>query len=409
MLDSLQVITRHLLGRFAQTSSMQISQLNMQDNILFLINCCKTDQSNATLAQIDAYLTQLNSEQISAISSLAFTHGVYPLVHHTLAIHSLEINAKKTLDELKQKHLGLVVQNMYMAAELDHIVNLFNLNGIQALAFKGPALAQIAYKDITLRQYCDLDILIKQQDIQQAMSLLIADLYQPEIELTQPLSGTFFSCVNVIGLRKKIYIEIHWALLSKNYAIQWHEGSIWTDNETTVIDDIDVPVLSYNHHLLYLCAHGAKHMFERLEWVCDIDRLIRSKPDLPWQALQQQAKKQGIQRIMLLGLHLCQTLFDLPLPENIKLSIQNDPNVDKLARQIIKLNFSNSNVKGKSYSSFGLLWRMRENFPDRLRFAYRALFAPKFNDFEYITLPNYLLFLYPVIRPFRLLIKYFVR
>ena len=50
---------------------------------------------------------------------------------------------------------------MLMSAELIRIMKLLEKNDIKALAFKGPVLSQMVYGDITLRQYVDLDVLIR--------------------------------------------------------------------------------------------------------------------------------------------------------------------------------------------------------------------------------------------------------
>ncbi len=384
----------------------------MTPDIQFLINCSKSNPEAVDIEKIRKHASRLDSTALSAIAALARSHGVFPLLYQAIQSHAVDLIPEESLADLKQGNLNLVVQNMYMASELIRILKLLKDNGIQALAFKGPALSELAYADITLRQYCDLDILIKKQDIAKSIHLLTQDQYIPEIELPEEAGKTFFSCVNVIGLSKIIHIEIHWELLSKNYAIDWPEEALWKQHNAISMDGSTVPMLAYNTHLLYICAHGAKHLFQRLEWVCDIDRLIRtgvntSPAGLDWPGLFKDAQTLGIERILLLGLYLSQKLLALPLPEDIRTKVLYDPAVEKLAQHIISLHFSTPNNQSRSYGTFGLLWNMRENLSDRLRFAYRALFAPKLDDFKYVQLPANLMFLYPVIRPFRLLTKYF--
>lgn len=314
------------------------------------------------------------------------------------------------LSAFKQKYLAISQRNMLMSVELIRIMKLFKESGIDALAFKGPVLSQIAYGDITLRQFGDLDILIRKKDRYAMMTLLTREHYIPEIDLNKETEETFFECVNVIGLHKAstgIRIEVHWDLLSKNYAIDWKEKSLWTKEECVQINHTEIPVLPFDQQLLYLCAHGAKHLFERLEWICDIDRSIRTTPDIDWKHLLNEADKLGIKRMLLLGLALSRQFFGSELPDIIKKNITQDKNIPKLISKVIKTHFSDTSKEEKSYSSFGLLWSMRENFSDQLRFALRGSFAPKFDDFLFIQLPRQLAFLYPVIRPFRLLTKYF--
>lgn len=379
----------------------------MTPNMQFLINCCKYKPATNDIEKIRTHIAQLNNnQQLSKITTLAHAHGIFPLVYHAIQEHAADLLSNDTLDDLKQENLTIVMQNMRMTAELIRIMRLLEENGIGALAFKGPALAQLAYGDITLRQYGDLDILIRKKDIAKTIALLTKDEYIPEIHLPEATQKMFFACVNVIGLEKTTRIEIHWELVSKNYAINWEESELWIASNTININGTLIPMLSYNTHLLYLCAHGSKHLFERLEWVSDIDRFIRENPALAWQSLFEDAQSKGIERMLLLGLFLCHKLLATPLPENISTRVVSDPAVAKLGNHIIKLHFSTSNTSGKSYGTFRLLYQMREKLADQLSFTYRGIFAPTLEDFKYIKLPRSLIFMYSIIRPFRLLMKY---
>ncbi len=384
---------------------MKNTRSQPSSELTFLITCCQSDPEKVDAALIHSYLSQIPLESLITAAS---QHGILPLVYKTLlALHP----EHGILPLFKQQYLSIAQRNILMSAELIRIMKLFKENGIDALAFKGPALAQMAYGDITLRQFGDLDILIKEKDRSKAVDLLTREHYTHEIDLME-IKESFFKCVSVVGLYKGaigVLIEIHWELLSGNYAIDWKEESIWGKPDSILINNKKIPVLPVEQQLLYLCAHGAKHLFERLEWVCDIDRSVRANPDIDWLHLLNEAEKLGIKRMLLLGLALPQQFFELELPEMIKNKIKEDEEIPKLISKVIEMSFSETSQEGKSYSYFALIWNMRENLYDRLRFAWKGLFAPQFDDFKYIQLPAHLAFLYPVIRPFRLATKYFKR
>ena len=390
------------------------SSLNTKDKLStelrFLVNCCKTNPSKEDIEKIHSCLSLITDHK--SLITAATQHGILPLVYKTLKnLYEDHPDTGSTfLNELKVQYMQIAQRNILMSAELLRIMKLFEENGIKALAFKGPTLSQMAYGDITLRQFGDLDILIQKKDRSAMMALLIQEQYIPEIDLKKETKETFFKCVNVIGLHKRstgIRVEIHWELLSRNYAIDWEEKSLWDKQESVKINHKEIPVLPLEQQLLYLCAHGAKHLFERLEWVCDIDRSIKADPDINWQHLLNEAEKLGIKRMLYLGLALSQQFFGLELPEMIQQKIEQDKALPGLISKVIEINFSKTSQEGKSYSSFRLLWNMRENLSDQLRFAWRGLFAPKFDDFKFIQLPRHLAFLYPVVRPYRLITKYF--
>lgn len=372
-----------------------------------LIDCC---QNQIDTSAIQTALSSYSDGNYQDIHRLSHKHGIYPLLYKTIRSIRPDSLSSETDDLFKQSNMAITQRNMLMSAELLQLMHLFDANSIDAMAFKGPVLGEMAYGSVTLRQYGDLDILIKKDDIGKTLSLLQKRGYTPEIELEKSTLETFYNCVNVIGLhRGSVRVEIHWELLSKNYAIDWEEKKLWRESETIEINRKPINMLSFENHILYLCAHGSKHLFERLEWICDIDRAIRAKSDVNWSHLILEAKELGIERMLLLGLALSKLFFDLPLPQDIIEKIENDPAIETLTQKVIAMHYSGEEQASRSYSSFGLLWQMRERLSDRLRFAYRGLFAPKFDDFKFVQLPKELLFLYPFVRLFRLLVKYFHR
>lgn len=87
-----------------------------------------------------------------------------PLVYKRLKNYQ-ELVPKIVLSGLKLNYMNIVKHNMLLTSELIKIMKLLEENDIEAVSFKGPILAQLAYPDITLRQYADLDILIKKEDV----------------------------------------------------------------------------------------------------------------------------------------------------------------------------------------------------------------------------------------------------
>jgi hypothetical protein len=391
------------------------NNLNPKSNLCielqFLIACCQVEPSEEMLSFIVDYIDNFSSKKYDELITLAKQHGILPLVYK--CIKNLPSPSKSSItlcNKMKSHYKSIAISNMSMSAELIHIVKLLKDNSIEALAFKGPTLSQMAYKDITLRQFGDLDILISKKDQFAALKTLVNNGYELEIDLKENTKETFFKHVNVIGLYKKstgIYVEIHWELLSKNYAIKWKEESLWQKKAYTQINFQNIRTLDTKQLLLYLCTHSSKHLFERLEWICDIDRTIRANPKLDWDLLLQEANKLGIRRMLYLSLALCKLFFHLKLPKNIQNELKKDKELNILIPKIIDLYYSQKTKKQKNYNSFLMLLNMRENLNDKLSFAWYGLFSTKFDDFKYIQLPNYLSFLYPIVRPFRLLTKYF--
>jgi len=68
------------------------------------------------------------------------------------------------LERLKNGARANAVRCLVLTAELIKIVDLLQSEGIQAIPYKGPALAVQAYGEIALREFDDLDIILRQRD-----------------------------------------------------------------------------------------------------------------------------------------------------------------------------------------------------------------------------------------------------
>jgi len=370
-----------------------------------LILCTKVSLSPNNILSIQHLSSNIETSYQTLIK-LAYKHAVVSQLYHHFK--SLFPEHPITLF-LKPYYLSIVQRNIAMCAELIKVTQLFESHQIPTLCFKGPALATLIYGNITLRQYGDVDILIKKQDKEKAIALLETKHFYPEILLKKSTKKMFFDAVNVLGFqcsKKSVFMEIHWELLSKNYAIEWEEANLWDKTQSVSINQKQLKTLGHTNHFLYLCTHGSKHLYERLSWVSDIDHYIQTQDDLDWEDVLIQAKKLGISRMLHLSLHLTQSLLQTPLPQEVEKAMQLDIMAKKLAKKLTTLHFSKTQQKGKNIYSFKLLWDMREKTSDKLRFALYALFATKLDDFRFIQLPNYLAFLYPLVRPLRLIIKY---
>src|SRR5260221_5150401 len=76
------------------------------------------------------------------------------------------------------------------------------------------------------------------------------------------------------------------------------------------------------------CAHGAKHAFGRLGWICDVASCVRAFPNLRWTEVLAASERAGTMRELLLGLKLAADLFGVRLPP----TLPSDHAVAKLVR-----------------------------------------------------------------------------
>jgi hypothetical protein len=152
--------------------------------------------------------------------------------------------------------------------------------------------------------------------------------------------------------------------------------------------------------LLYLCIHGAKHQWERLEWIVDIAYLIKGK-DIDWEKMLTLIYQSKSEKIVLSSFHLCQVFFNVELPPQVNELLKNK-NISSLSEQLIQHfvdhfdDHLHTTVQTKTISL--LQFRMLHGFKNKWFFI-SSLFRPTQLDYLSAQLPEQLTFLYYFIRP----------
>jgi putative nucleotidyltransferase-like protein len=326
-------------------------------------------------------------------SLLARRHAVVPLVYRRLAVPSL-----------KQQFIENSARNTVLTAELCHVLELFRSNGIEALPYKGPVLALVAYGDLALRRFVDLDVIVKKSDVARARDLLFAEGY----ELTKPLTAAQQHLLlrtqhnlQFVRDQRRLLLELHWEVASHLFASSVQEDDLWRNLVTIDVNGTPMKTLAPADLLFSLCVHGSRHLWERLGWICDIAELI-ARHQLDWSALLKRAADTDTERMFLLGLYLAQELLHATLPAEVKERCAADARLQSLATTIAEHLFSGpTHVPATSREIFKYNIGVRKSLPARARYLAYML-RPTDGDITTHSLPN---FAYYLARPFRLLFK----
>jgi hypothetical protein len=154
------------------------------------------------------------------------------------------------------------------------------------------------------------------------------------------------------------------------------------DFAAVLLDRLQFRTLSDQDLMLVLCVHAAKHAWMQLSWLCDIVQLARSR-SLDWEALQAQATRLGIERIVAVSFLLAHKLLGASLP----LGPPGDPAVEALARRILPLIVGETEFDPESIPYFRLMMDVRERRRDRVSFLWRLCITPSAGEWSTIRLP----------------------
>ena len=310
---------------------------------------------------------------------------------------------------LEEYRSETVSRSIFLTAYLARIVDRFKVDGISSIPFKGPTLAALAYGELGLREFFDLDILVRSDDVRQASAALVSLGFRPQIELPAHLEHTFFEAENALAFRHETdgcAVELHWALTPKYLPFLRDPDTVWQSVTEANPGGRSIPTLGPERLLLFLCVHGAKHCWERLNWVCDVARLIDGRVPLNWGGLLAEADLSGSRRMLFVGILLARDLLGAGLPDAVAGTIEADAAAGRLARDLGRYIVTDEHRFMGSGRRLGLHLRLRERLRDRVGYAIHAALTPSVRDFESIRLPKYLSIMYLPMRPFRLLREY---
>lgn len=97
------------------------------------------------------------------LKEMALQHGLMPLLYQCLKSYAPNCIPRSILAQFRFHSLSSASRSFVMTEELLSLLELFKAEGILAIPYKGPVLAASLYKDLAIRPFNDLDILVKKK------------------------------------------------------------------------------------------------------------------------------------------------------------------------------------------------------------------------------------------------------
>ena len=346
------------------------------------------------------------------VRETAIQHGIIPLLYRRLKEEMSHLVPSDKLEELRALFMANAVQNLRMTQQLTKVLELLANAGIEAMPFKGPALAVQAYGDLSMRSFCDLDILIHEKDFNR-MYLAFEEAGYPSdypVNLRTEAKFITYQKKNLAISYQGIHLEIHWKIIERFLSVPIDMYQLWAESFPILLNGRKMMTLSPEDMVIVLCVHGTKHFWNNLKWLADLVNLILEYPDLDWHEISMKAENIRVKRIVALGLALAQEHGGIIYPEDNKYRLISDIDI-KNCTTIVQTNFFQLPSSKLSISPPWFFLKLRESFRDKANFFIYTLtdriLPPNYLDFKIISLPDSLFPVYLIIRPFRLLKDYY--
>ena len=354
------------------------------------------------------------------------SHRVLPLLYRSLNQVCPDAVPGAILEGLRQYFYRNTQRNLFLTSELLKLITAFEQQGISAIPFKGPILAARIYGNIALRQYNDLDLLVRKRDILKAKDVLISQRFTSpsdnsgensdvsdrvlETDLIAPLSPNFYVFVRDGG---SIRVDLQWRITRRLFSSSLDSERFWNTLEPVTLGGRTVLNFPPDVLLWILCVHGCKHSWQRLKWVCDVAQLVELVKEDDRATFIERAIQNGNRRMLFLGLLLAHELLGTRLPAEILKKIRSDSSVQSVAISILDRRLDQADEVLREGPRSVFYFKILDSWGGRFQYCFQYLaqrigliFSPTRIDRSFLSLPKGLAFLYYVFRPLRLLVKY---
>lgn len=373
---------------------------------LTLLRACATLVLSPERRQSIQELVQTNLDWCYVLKA-AVQHRMVPMLYQGLYQTCPEA-IPPDIEQYLNRHCQVnTLKNLFFDRKCQEILAWFEAAHIPAIAYKGPTLAKVAYGNLALRQFTDLDLLVRSQDFEAAQQLLAEKAYAPLIDLGWE--------VHCISPDKQVSVDLHRSLVPDFFGLPAN------------FIDPSQGALSPETWLLLLAIQLGKdccHWKVCLGQICDIAALLQTYPDLDFDQVVQRAKQLGCMRFLGIALILVQDFLHIDLPTHIQAYLSQLAIERKLAAWVsckIEKETDSPTIVPDDAGFWYFLriynhrfyLQVRERPQDKLLYCahwawkiVRMSLRPNDADYAVISLPPYLHFLYVLIHMSRLILKY---
>jgi hypothetical protein len=339
----------------------------------------------------------LNWDKVVRIAS---GQGISLLLYSALTAQEDVVPPQNVKSVLKQQFLTNLNQNIARTTQLIRALTLLQSHKIGALPFKGPVLGELAYHDLGLRVFSDVDILIQSRDFLRAHDLLRENGWKPSTILSGKIRKVWIhSRRDLEFTHSQIVMDCH-QQLTQGPRFLSPESHIWSSTQEVVLLNKKFVSISPEYTVISICLNGTKDQWATIKPITDLFLFLRHTPQLDWDVLMERAGLMGVQNIILLGLSLCRRLYGCDIPDRIWQKRALKQLIPRHTHQILNRVFAKK-PDYRMFYRFLFMFNLLDSWKFRLAYLGHFMFSPTPRDFSLIPLPRALHPLYYFIRPVR--------
>jgi hypothetical protein len=294
--------------------------LKVEDKLI--LSCIKIFPDESELEKINSLIP--NIQDWDYLIRTIIDRGIGPLFYTKLALLSNSQQIPEYFKtKLKHAYYKTFSRSTILYEHFRKIVEVFNLNNIPVIALKGIFLSEWLYNDIGLRQFSDIDLLVKEENGKRCIAILEQLGYkkQQSDKLSFFVESQFdivhYSPMILNGVSIEIHIKLHQNTESYNVIVT----RLWENSNQSIINGVQVYSLAINDLLIYLCLHLDKHFRSgHIQFTCfnDITNIVEVySKSIDWHAFKETCQLFNCEDILYKYLVLIHKYMNAPVPNDI--------------------------------------------------------------------------------------------
>lgn len=215
-------------------------------------------------------------------------------------------------ERIKQK-------TMRQTSMLVHLQKVANNNNDDLIVLKGPLLSEEYYGNLLKRNSNDIDVLVKPDSVLDWDQELLDLGFKRQKEFSS-INENQFKVLIASGCElsyfheeRKILLELHWRLFRNPYLFDRNVDFLFESSRQYSFNDISFSKLSTEDELLYLMIHGGRHAYLRIQWLLDVQYVLRNCDNIVIENVYRRANKADMSLYVLLPLFLLSQYFSYSL------------------------------------------------------------------------------------------------
>jgi hypothetical protein len=313
---------------------------------------------------------------------ILFSNGLAPLVYKKISSNYNEVSLPSdVLNKFKKAYVNAFLNNSKRYFEFQAIAEELNKRNIIAIPMKGIYLCKSLYDDIALRVMGDLDILVKEEELEIAKDIFLQEgwIFKDKNEM---FKSKYHQQINdsithqpYTFIKNGVLVELHKHIHVKTKSFQVNIVDFIKNSKSEKILDKESAVFSNEDSLIHLCLHtyndtlGSGLSFKH---IVDIAEFLKQRENnIDWNKLKATSSSYGCYDIVNSVLVFCNEYLQSPVDssflkrnwraklfETIYLSYLSKGNIYKFVH--VGVTYSNKIIKLRYLKNvlyvFGLLY-----------------------------------------------------